>query len=252
MYEEKLYDLGLTKYETKIYLTLLKNGPLKGGEVSKLSGVPHGRTYEVLLNLVKKGLINVINIKPKIFKIVDPKIAINNYLNLQINKLQNLKKQIPHDLSLVKKLRDKEIVTPEKIDIIWGTRNINPMLDQKYIESKKYIKQMFTYEYIRSEGIKQKIQILKKGIKMYIIATKLTKDNRELIIADVKRGCEVRYYPIEEIRVTIMDGKKSDLHVVNPKNSMDRTFIKIKSKELTHALELYFDKIWKKAQPINT
>ena len=93
-----LREIGLTEYEEKIYLTLLKQGTLTGGQVSKLSKVPHGRTYEVLNNLAEKGFVSVLPIKPKIFKAVDPKIAINSTINNQINDLHELGKIIPSQL----------------------------------------------------------------------------------------------------------------------------------------------------------
>jgi len=91
---------------------------------------------------------------------------------------------------------------------------------------------------------------LKKGVKVYRLATKLTKDGIKYMKADIARGCYVKYYPVDELRIEITDGKNCSLHVVNPKDSMDRTFIQVESRELTKALEHYFDVIWKKAKPI--
>ena len=87
-------------------------------------------------------------------------------------------------------------------------------------------------------------------IKCDICRNLLTEKNIGFMKADVARGCEVRYYPVEEIRIQIIDGIKGNLHVVNPKDLMDRTFIRIESVELIKALEHYFDTIWKKAKPI--
>lgn len=249
-YEEKLRKIGLTEYETKVYLTLLKHGQLTGGQVSKLSGVPHGRTYEVLLKLVDKGLISVLPISPKLFKVLEPKYAFQYYLDKQITELGNLGKEIPLELGKIKTLAPRKETTTEKINVIWGKKNIRPIINKKYAEAKEYIKVMFTYEYVSSSSIQLIEKALKKGVRIYRLATKLTDKNMELMKADVQRGCEVRYYPVEEIRIEITDGIKANLHVVNPKDLMDRTFIEIESLELTKALEHYFDTIWKKAKII--
>lgn len=50
--------LGLNRYETKVYITLLSKGPKKAIEIASISGVPRGRVYDVLRSLEAKGLIN--------------------------------------------------------------------------------------------------------------------------------------------------------------------------------------------------
>ena len=64
MIENDLRTIGLTEYEIGIYLTLIKEGPLTGTNLCKLSGVPHGKTYVSSLSLQKKGFITIIQEKP--------------------------------------------------------------------------------------------------------------------------------------------------------------------------------------------
>ena len=40
-------NLGLTGYEIKVYLSILEGGPAIASEISKLSGVPYSKIYEV-------------------------------------------------------------------------------------------------------------------------------------------------------------------------------------------------------------
>jgi DNA-binding MarR family transcriptional regulator len=51
--------LGLTPYEAKAYLGLVKNGPLGGSEFAFLSNVPRGKLYGVLRHLERKGLVRL-------------------------------------------------------------------------------------------------------------------------------------------------------------------------------------------------
>ena len=51
-----MQQLGLNKYESEAYYTLLQRGPLTGYEVGKHSNVPLSRSYDVLERLVEKGL----------------------------------------------------------------------------------------------------------------------------------------------------------------------------------------------------
>lgn len=50
-------ELGLSKYEGKIYLALLRNNLSYGSEIQKFSGVPGPKVYETLNALIDKGLI---------------------------------------------------------------------------------------------------------------------------------------------------------------------------------------------------
>lgn len=54
---QRLKKLGFNEYEAKSYLSLVKQGPVTAYQVSKESGVPRARIYDVLSNLVEKGIV---------------------------------------------------------------------------------------------------------------------------------------------------------------------------------------------------
>src|SRR5215208_4382744 len=61
-------SLGLTSYEIKVYLSLLEAGSMTASNISKKSGVPYSKIYEVLNSLEDKGWLESDNSKPtKIF-----------------------------------------------------------------------------------------------------------------------------------------------------------------------------------------
>lgn len=53
----QMKSLGLTEYEVKAYLTLLREHPINGYSLSKHSGIPRSRIYEVLEGLCKKQIV---------------------------------------------------------------------------------------------------------------------------------------------------------------------------------------------------
>jgi sugar-specific transcriptional regulator TrmB len=55
--EERLTEIGLTEYEAKAYVALLRLGPASGYQVAKESGVPRSTIYEILAKLVMRGAV---------------------------------------------------------------------------------------------------------------------------------------------------------------------------------------------------
>ena len=54
---EQLKELGLSEYEGRIYLALLKENPLTAYEAAKKAGVPSSKVYGVIEKLTEKGLL---------------------------------------------------------------------------------------------------------------------------------------------------------------------------------------------------
>jgi sugar-specific transcriptional regulator TrmB len=54
---QQLKKLGFNEYEAKSYVSLVKQGPVSAYQVSKESGIPRARIYEVLGSLVEKGIV---------------------------------------------------------------------------------------------------------------------------------------------------------------------------------------------------
>ena len=52
----QLTRLGLTSYEAKAYLTLIRRDSFTAAQVARQSGLPRQRIYDVLGSLVQKGL----------------------------------------------------------------------------------------------------------------------------------------------------------------------------------------------------
>lgn len=53
---DRLIRIGLTQYEARVYLALIRRDASTPGEVATLAGVPRPRIYDVLHSLVAKGL----------------------------------------------------------------------------------------------------------------------------------------------------------------------------------------------------
>ncbi len=109
--------LGFSEYECKAYLKLLEDFPLNGYSLSKHSGVPRSRIYEVLKNLMDKQMVfEQTEEKNKLYYPVEPEIFI-----------KKLKSQYEEVFSSISKFTDKiykDKKQDEKLVVIKGRLNI--------------------------------------------------------------------------------------------------------------------------------
>ena len=245
--EQELKSLGLSEYESKVYLALVREGTLTGLKVSKASGVPQGKIYETIYKLSDKGFVSIMNAKPKLFKAIDPEIALKQYIKSKKENLIELEKTLPKKIKQLSSLRTKE--TDEKVSIFRGKKNAFTANHYLMDSATKSIDIIFTFEIIHTLTKRILLDKKSKGLKIRILATK--KDNKTLIKEILDYGVEVRYYPVQEIRIFIKDGKESNIQILNKNNLLDRTNILIQSEEFSKALTHYFDKVWEKAEALH-
>ena len=89
-----LEDIGLTKTESKIYLTILEQGSALAGTISQKSGIHRRSVYDAIERLIEKGLVSFITKNNrKWFESVDP----NRLLQIADQRTKNLK-ELQNDL----------------------------------------------------------------------------------------------------------------------------------------------------------
>ncbi len=87
--KEFLNDANLSTYEINTFIMLLtasKSNPPTAREISQESGVPSGRIYEVLGDLESKGLVEIIEARPKKFKALSLNKALDNLISFHSNE----------------------------------------------------------------------------------------------------------------------------------------------------------------------
>jgi sugar-specific transcriptional regulator TrmB len=121
---EFLNTANLSTYEINAYITLLKtNDPLTARDISDKSKVPSGRIYEILEDLNKKGMIEIIESRPKKFRSFPLNTAFYNLISHQ-TKENNRRIAYLFDQAkfLEQKLSESEIyIKKEPTKIFWST-----------------------------------------------------------------------------------------------------------------------------------
>ena len=90
MYEHLLTEIGLTENESKLYLSLLKEGTSSASQISKVTNVNRTTSYLELDKLIEKGLVSyTIKDSKKYFTAANPKKLLN-ILDLKRKKVQSI------------------------------------------------------------------------------------------------------------------------------------------------------------------
>lgn len=111
---KELTSFGLSSYEAKCYTVLIRKREMTAVEISKIGGVPRSRIYEVLENLLHKGLCSSVHGPVVKYRGVDPKALKNRYEH----NLEKIKKQIENSKNKFAegvKTRDKTVAVLSNI-----------------------------------------------------------------------------------------------------------------------------------------
>jgi sugar-specific transcriptional regulator TrmB len=112
--------LGLTTFEARAYLSLLRKGNVTGYELSKLSGIPSSKIYSVLNHLVLRNLVIPLESHPVRYLPRRPE-----------EMIEVLAREFGETFSYLKKNLGKDYARPDREEIV--ARNI---LDRKEIFRK--------------------------------------------------------------------------------------------------------------------
>ena len=108
MNERILEEIGLTKGEIKVYLTLLKIGETTTGKVIEQAQISSGKVYEILDKLMKKGLVGfILKDKTKYFSAASPN-RILDFLQQKEKEIKEKQEDIKKELPLLLKLQNLE------------------------------------------------------------------------------------------------------------------------------------------------
>ena len=82
--------LGLSEYEAKTYISLIREGPSTARRLSMISNVPRTKIYGTLKKLIERGLVVEIPENPKRFLSVSPSNALGSFLKTYESKVEDL------------------------------------------------------------------------------------------------------------------------------------------------------------------
>lgn len=252
---QTLVGCGLNEYESRAYSSLVFLGTATASNISKSSGVPQSKIYEVLDALMGKRLVEMFDGRPKEFKAVRPQIALKNLLEKRTQEIDALKSQVVRLGDYLKPLAKEETISG-----VWTVKG------RKWVEffdkvvemtsrSKKYIYGV-TRDYSRSAKLGETVKkCVKRGVKVKVIGLEdVGGDNYYKAKWFNEHGAQLRVFETKvHPRIVVIDGKEVLLrldYTPQKKNKFKFSALWSEDPSLVRVFDSYVKNLWKIAKPV--
>lgn len=269
--EDVLREFGLTEYEIKAFVTLLKTETATAEHISEMGSIPLPRVYDTLVELKKKGFVLISKTRPKKFKAISPEKALQSLLKTKRDSFEANAKKLEADIESVKSLIPeienikKKDATKEELFTLWSTEkriNVVNFLNEKISGSKMEVLCFAGDLSWLPESINLVKDALKRGVNVKIVCRELenTKEFLSNIAKAKKLGLKLKTGYTSNLRGYIIDGATASLAIktsdrgINvtedgmPKNDTTRKYelITLENSLIASALKENFDFWWAK------
>lgn len=136
MNTQTLKNLGLTDGEISTYLVLLENGRLPITDISKKTKLNRTGLYDIIENLIRKGLVSYVHEDRKKFFKAAPPSRLQEYLEEKQQELsaeQNKLNILISELEKIHPLNEEKL----KVEIFRGKKGLISILEDVFLECKK-------------------------------------------------------------------------------------------------------------------
>ena len=250
-----LEQIGLTKVISRVYLSLLKLGNSKTGQLASLASVSSSKVYKILDRLEKKGLVgHVMKGNIKYFSSMEPR-RILDYLDEKRSKLEQDRALLAQ---LVPELEKQKKAAGQKTEVTLYDgykgvanffRNIVDELkfgDEYFVIGAYYGKEAqdeITARW-REFFYKHHLRRIAKGIKVKMLANH---DIKGKMVQTTQQKSEIRYLPqylITNMEIVFYNNKVFIAFFT----SEPKAFL-LESEEAVKSFRKYFEVLWRIAKP---
>jgi HTH-type transcriptional regulator, sugar sensing transcriptional regulator len=247
----QLTRLGLTSYEAKAYLTLIRRDSFTAAQVSRQSGLPRQRIYDVLGSLVQKGLASARPGSVVKYAATSPDLAIDLLVEAHRRQLAEMEREarsIVDGLKPAFEAGQTHTDPLEYIEVLRDRRAIN----ERFAELQQSVKReilVFTkppYATPPQENV-EGLQVIKTHEARSIYEFGVFDDPAvaEGVRRFVEAGEDARFVPQLPLKLVIIDETIVMFGMEDPvAGSSDLTIVVVEHSSLARVLKTAFDAIW--------
>jgi len=198
-----LSEIGFSEYEAKAYVALLKKNPAGAYELSKSSGIPSSKIYEVMSRLCERGAAVKVDGKSKgAYVPVNPELLVERYRSGMTETLDSLSESLKRigrneEMSYLRNINDYDLLMEECRGLIAGSRetvllsgwqeDISSLIESIYAKPSKVKRAVVWF----GEDVPEMENIYPHPVKDTLLSEKggrqivLCIDDRDAVIATV-------------------------------------------------------------------
>ncbi len=267
---EKLKKLGLTGYESQVYLALLRLGYADADEIALNAKIPMGRIYNVLSGLEEMHLVRAQETRPKRYACVEPGTALSRLSKIKQEELKNTWAEIESlEIELRSELSGIIANNPEKSFWTVAIGDESTELMRETISSSQKEILFFMASRMRSERVSKDLlkenhieilgalyETMKKGVEVKAILNDGVDFSKlegspivKKLLKHLGKEFQCKLATVPTTPFDIIDGENVLLQMQNPLNP-DELFavVNIRDAKLAGELRTKFFTIWDTAQ----
>lgn len=265
-----LCDLGLSSYEERAYTALLTLRAATAEEISKESGVPKGRIYDVLNGLESRRLIRVQpNTRPRIHRSIDPEIAVARLLEERKEELaveqaryESIAAEVASQLGSNKPIDGRfwtAMGGPGEIFRMLAER-VGEATDEWWMTGTTAAGGLFGLEQVEEGSVNQFVDALDRGVNAKVLLTRRL--FRELSASlEIMTVREITDHEEVDLRITnevynsidLIDHTDLCVYVADPFDPRSILGVtQVDDQEFVRTVETSFKSCWEQAMPITS
>ncbi len=258
LHTRRLQDIGLNAYESRAFLVLIGHSSFKALEVAGRANIPRQKIYEVLDSLAEKGFVRVVQGKAKRFSAVEPKLALEGYLQRKQEAFeskwqerQRLAGLLSDDLAAVFSTGNQGTGPLDYIRIVADTAQIaeeyRRMLNNSESEYLEFARPPYGVDPVREPAVRQ---MAEKGIQCRLLFLDQAVDDRGDLKALATADAEVRVIGALPMKLALFDSRRGMISLDDPVVSHSQiTALVFEHDGLSSAMRSLFEQFWAQASP---
>jgi len=247
----QLTRLGLTSYEAKAYLSLIKRDSFTAAQVARQAALPRQRIYDVLASLVQKGLAVARPGTVVKYSATPPEIAINMLVQAHRQELLEMEQGARTMVDMLKPAYEAGQTHSdplEYIEVLRDRRAINERFAELQASVKKEIL-VFTkppYATPPQENVEGlDVSRTHEARAVYEFGVFDDPDVAEGVRQFIEAGEDARFVPELPLKLVIIDETIVMFGMEDPvAGSNDITIVVVEHSSLARVLKTAFDAIW--------
>jgi len=257
----RLQHVGLNAYESRAYLVLIGHTRFKALDVAGRARIPRQKIYEVLDSLIEKGFVRVVQGKAKEFYAVDPKIALESYLERKREAFESewqdrkrLAKLLSADIEAVYADGSQGRGPLDYLRIISDTGQIaeeyRRLLRHTENEYLEFARSPYAVDPL-DEPILEELLDRKASCRLLFESHSLDENHQHRLNLLDKAGASVRIAAELPIKLALFDAQRGMISLNDPVVSHPQlTALVFEHQSLSAAMRSLFEDYWKRAVPL--